>query len=92
MLACSRYRFKCCGRTANPYISLRNPPKTQTLAAQKQERKQTAAATTTTTTTQKPKKNKTKIYKRKLQKNLPKFETSHRLSCELLPATCRAPR
>jgi hypothetical protein len=48
--------------------------------------------TTTTTTTQKPKKNKTKIYKRKLLKKLQKFETSHRLSCELLPATCQAPR
>jgi hypothetical protein len=24
MLACSRYRFKCWGRTANPYISLQS--------------------------------------------------------------------
>jgi hypothetical protein len=41
----------------------------------------------------KPKENKTKIYKRKIaKKNCPKFETSHRLSCELLPATCQAPR
>jgi hypothetical protein len=35
MLACSRYRFKCWGRTANPYISL------QSLIPQQQQQKPT---------------------------------------------------
>jgi hypothetical protein len=48
------------------HIPEKSAKKTQILAAQKHERKQTA--TTTTTTTQKPKKNKTKIYKRKIAK------------------------
>jgi hypothetical protein len=88
MLACSRYRFKCWGRTANPYISL------QSLIPQQQQQKPTdpksySQTGVTHNTGEKNRKCNNAFPKKqtKKKKSAPTLRRASNSSCRLFPPT-----